>query len=94
MEAKAAPKKGKKRRIITVKKSILGTQTEIDYKDIDLLKKFLNMKGRITSRRLNGNNAKQQRAVSAAVKRARFMGLLPFTLSGTGERERRGSHNS
>ena len=92
MEKKIAPKKGgKKRRIVTVKKSILGTQTDLDYKDIDLLKKFLNMKGRITSRRLNGNNAKQQRAVSAAVKRSRFMGLLPFTLSSTGERERRGS---
>lgn len=89
----SAPKKGgKKRRIITVKKSILGTQTSVDYKDIDLLKKFLNMKGRITSRRLNGNNAKQQRAVSLAVKRARFMALLPFATSGSGERERRGSN--
>ena len=89
MEKKIAPKKGKKRRIITVKKSILGSSAYVDYKDIDLLKKFLNMKGRITSRRLNGNNAKQQRAVSAAVKRARFMGLVPFATSGTGEREHR-----
>jgi small subunit ribosomal protein S18 len=50
----------------------------VDYKDVDLLKQFVNAHGRIMSRRRSGLTAKQQRAVEAAVKRARFMGLLPF----------------
>jgi small subunit ribosomal protein S18 len=50
----------------------------VDYKDVDLLKQFLNPHGRIMSRRRSGLTAKQQRAVEEAVKRARFMGLLPF----------------
>jgi len=50
----------------------------VDYKDVDLLKQFINPHGRIMSRTRTGLTAKQQRAVEAAVKRARFMGLLPF----------------
>lgn len=50
----------------------------IDYKDIDLLKQFINPHGRIVARVRSGLTSKQQRAVEAAVKRARFMGLLPF----------------
>ena len=50
----------------------------VDYKDIDLLKQFINPHGRIMSRRRSGLTSKQQRAVEAAIKRARFMGLLPF----------------
>lgn len=50
----------------------------VDYKDVDLLKQFINPHGRIVSRRRSGLTAKQQRAVEAAVKRARFMGLLPY----------------
>ena len=50
----------------------------VDYKDIDLLKQFINPHGRIMSRKKSGLTAKQQRAVEAAIKRARFMGLLPF----------------
>ncbi len=50
----------------------------VDYKDIDLLKQFVNPHGRIMSRRRTGLTAKQQRAVEAAVKRARFMALLPY----------------
>jgi small subunit ribosomal protein S18 len=50
----------------------------IDYKDIDLLKKFLNPHGRILSRKRTGTTAKNQRKLAEAVKRARFMGLLPF----------------
>lgn len=69
----------KKRRIVTPRKSILGDRVDVDYKDIDLLRKFLNQKGRITSRRINGNTAKQQRSVSAAIRRARVMALLPYS---------------
>ncbi len=50
----------------------------IDYKDVDLLKKFLNPHARVMSRRRTGVSAKNQRLLANAVKRARFMGLLPF----------------
>ena len=50
----------------------------VDYKDVDLLKQFVNPHGRIMSRKRTGLTAKQQRAVEAAIKRARFMALLPY----------------
>ena len=50
----------------------------VDYKDVELLKQFVNPHGRIMSRKRTGLTAKQQRAVEAAVKRARFMALLPY----------------
>lgn len=50
----------------------------VDYKDTDLLKQFVNPHGRLMSRRRTGLTAKQQRAVEEAIKRARFMGLLPY----------------
>ncbi|MBY0472831.1 30S ribosomal protein S18 [Patescibacteria group bacterium] len=50
----------------------------IDYKDVDVLKKFLNPHGKIMPRRRTGLSAANQRALSQAVKRARFMALLPF----------------
>lgn len=50
----------------------------IDYKDADLLKKFLNPHARMISRKRTGVTAKNQRNLATAVKRARFMGLLPF----------------
>ncbi len=50
----------------------------IDYKDIDILKKFLNPNGRIVSRKRTGVAMTNQRKLALAVKRARFMGLLPF----------------
>lgn len=50
----------------------------VDYKDVDLLKNFINPHGRVLDRRKSGLTAKQQRAVEEAVKRARFMGLLPY----------------
>lgn len=50
----------------------------IDYKDVDLLKRFLAPNARILSKRRTGVTAKNQRKLAQAVKRARFMGLLPF----------------
>jgi small subunit ribosomal protein S18 len=50
----------------------------IDYKDVDLLKKFLNPHARIISHKRTGVTAINQRHLANAVKRARFMGLLPF----------------
>lgn len=51
---------------------------QIDYKDTEILKKFLNPHGRMVSRKKSGVSAKSQRQLATAVKRARFMGLLPF----------------
>jgi small subunit ribosomal protein S18 len=50
----------------------------IDYKDTDILKKFLNPHGRIMSRKRTGVCSKSQRQLAQAVKRSRFMGLLPY----------------
>ncbi|OHA33862.1 MAG: 30S ribosomal protein S18 [Candidatus Taylorbacteria bacterium RIFCSPLOWO2_01_FULL_45_15b] len=50
----------------------------IDYKDVDILKKFLNPHARLLSRKKTGVTAKNQRKLAEAVKRARFMALLPF----------------
>ena len=50
----------------------------IDYKDVDLLKKFITDRGKILPRRLTGLTAKQQRDLTTAVKRARIIALLPF----------------
>lgn len=50
----------------------------VDYKDVDTLKKFLTPHARIQGKRRSGVGAKSQRALSIAVKRARFMGLLPY----------------
>jgi small subunit ribosomal protein S18 len=50
----------------------------IDYKDTDILKKFINPNGRILPRKKTGVTMKNQRKLALALKRARFMGLLPF----------------
>ena len=51
----------------------------IDYKDTDKLKKFVSEKGKILPRRVTGLCAKHQREVTLAIKRARHIGLLPYT---------------
>ncbi|MEL7834141.1 30S ribosomal protein S18 [Fodinibius sp. Rm-B-1B1-1] len=50
----------------------------IDYKDTDLLERFMNDQGKILPRRVTGTSAKFQRQLSRAIKRARFLGLLPY----------------
>ena len=50
----------------------------VDYKDLDLLTKLTNRHGRIVSRRKTGCHAASQHAVAKAIKRARFMGLMPY----------------
>ncbi len=50
----------------------------IDYKDVELLKQFLNPYGRLKTRRYTGVCGKHQRELAAAVKQARFMGFLPY----------------
>ncbi len=52
--------------------------TFVDYKDVEVLRKFVNPHGRILSGKRTGVSAKMQRQLSDAIKRARFMGLMPF----------------
>lgn len=51
----------------------------IDYKDIGKLKKHITERGKILPRRISGNCAKHQRALTLAIKRARNIALLPYT---------------
>src|SRR5690606_35730606 len=52
---------------------------QIDYKDIDVLKDFINENGKIIPARITGTSAKYQRQLSVAMQRARFLALLPYT---------------
>ena len=52
---------------------------EIDYKDVETLKKFVSERGKILPKRITGTCAMHQRAVTTAIKRARIVALLPYT---------------
>jgi len=52
---------------------------QIDYKDIDVLKDFVQENGKLMPARITGTKARYQRQLSTAVKRARFLALLPYT---------------
>jgi len=53
--------------------------TEVDYKDLDILKDFITEHGKIIPSRITGTKSRYQRQLSTAVKRARFLALLPYT---------------
>ena len=78
------PRRKPKPRIKIKKKDPLFVDGErprpmfVDYKDIELLKKMVNRHGKIVSRRKTGCHAASQHAVARAIKRARFMALLPY----------------
>lgn len=52
---------------------------EIDYKDLDLLRQYITETGKIVPSRITGTSAKYQRQLALAVKRARYLALLPYT---------------
>ena len=52
---------------------------EIDYKDLDVLREYVTETGKIVPSRITGTKAKYQRQLSTAVKRARYLALLPYT---------------
>jgi len=52
---------------------------EVDYKNIDILKNYITESGKIVPSRVTGTRAKYQRQLSVAIKRARYLSLLPYT---------------
>jgi small subunit ribosomal protein S18 len=56
--------------------------TEVDWKDVDLLRKFVSDRGKIRARRVTGLTPRQQKQVATAIKNAREMALLPYPASG------------
>lgn len=80
-EGDLRPKKGRRRKVsyLTINKI-----ENVDYKEVSILKKFVNERGKILSTRSSGNTAKQQRMVARAIRRAREMALMPFVSTEAG----------
>ena len=76
-EKKDGKKDKKPRRVNRTPRFLVELPEVIDYKDIVTLKKLLSERGKILSRRFTGVNAKNQRLLCEAIKRERFLGLLP-----------------
>ena len=72
----------KDRRPIKKKMSILNSENIgwIDYKDVNLLRRFMSERAKIRARRVTGNDAQQQRAIARAIRLAREMALLPYSV--------------
>jgi small subunit ribosomal protein S18 len=83
---KDAGKKVKKKVSILVQEKV----DYVDYKDINLLQRFMSDRSKVRSRRVSGNDAQQQREVATAVKNAREMALLPYTKRVATQRTGRG----
>lgn len=82
--AKAAPKRGKNKdnNRRSKKKVSLLTQEKVeyvDYKDVNLLRRFMSDRAKIRARRVSGNDSQQQKEIAKAIKNAREMALLPYT---------------
>jgi small subunit ribosomal protein S18 len=73
-------KKKKRKKILRPKKCkfCVAKVQDIDYKDINRMKKFLTDQGKIIARKITGNCAKHQRQMTGSIKRAREMALLPY----------------
>ena len=74
-----------KRRVVRRRKKVCvfcadKANAGIDYKDVNKLKRYVSERGKILPRRITGNCAKHQRALTVAVKRARHIALIPYTL--------------
>ncbi len=77
----AKPMKPKKKTFYKKNKKCFFTENKIkyiDYKDVDLLKRFIATNGKILPRRATGTTAKNQRKLSIAIKRSREMGLILY----------------
>ena len=89
MTRRAKPRDGGKKP--KKKTSILFQErvTYVDYKDVNLLQRFVSDRSKIRARRVSGNDVQQQREVATAVKNAREMALLPYTKRVATQRGRR-----
>nr|YP_009391445.1 ribosomal protein S18 [Platysiphonia delicata]ARW59589.1 ribosomal protein S18 [Platysiphonia delicata] len=75
---KILKKSNNEKKVMNLLKKQVKDNDILDYKDIDLLKKYINDQGKILSRRSTGVKSKQQKIISKYIKRARTIGLLPF----------------
>ena len=66
---------GRRRKKVCV---FCGKDNTIDYKDVNKLKRYVSERGKILPRRITGNCAKHQRALTVAIKRARHIALMPY----------------
>jgi small subunit ribosomal protein S18 len=82
MKPKPVGRKGKKK----ISPITSDGVTYVDYKDVDLLKRFMSDRAKIRSRRVTGNDSQQQREIARAIKNAREMGLLAYTSRVTTQR--------
>jgi small subunit ribosomal protein S18 len=81
------------RRRVQKKKVSILTQEKIDYvdyKDVNLLRRFMSERAKIRARRVTGNNAQQQREIARAIRVAREMALLPYSVRQVTQRSRSG----
>src|SRR3954469_17811143 len=97
--AKVAPKRGKNKdnaRRSKKKTSVLNTERidYVDYKDVNLLRRFMSDRAKIRARRVTGNDSQQQREVARAIKNAREMALLPYTTRVTTQRKVKSNDNA
>ena len=82
--------KDDKRRIPKKKASPIPEGTYVDYKDINVLRKFMSDRGKIRARRVSGLSSQMQRDVAVAIKTARELALLPYATRTVAERGPRG----
>ncbi len=80
-----AGRRGKKK----ISALVIGKVDYVDYKDADLLRKFVSERSKLKARRVTGNSEQQQREVARAVKNAREMALIPYTNRVTTQRRER-----
>lgn len=81
------------RRRVQKKKVSILTQEKIDwvdYKDVNLLRRFMSERAKIRARRVTGNNTQQQREIARAIRVAREMALLPYSVRQVTQRSRSG----
>lgn len=91
-KAKRTPKPKDTGRRFKKKVSILDSEKVeyIDWKDVDLLRRFMSDRAKIRARRVNGNDTQQQREIAKAIKNAREMALVPYASKVTTQRGGRG----
>jgi len=77
-------RRGGKGRGGSTRKKVLSEEvfTKVDYKNPQILRSFVTDRGKMIPRRISGASARQQRVISTAVRRARMLALLPFSVTG------------